>query len=340
MTLSVETPWTKYRETAKAVEERFPDLWAKCYPRRYDETGKAQYDSPKAVARAMMDALINYHAAYITGSGPGTTEQAEALWASTMVRFLVPTYYLSHDIAVAMTQTTPAEVLDAMAIKLPFEAAAFMLPKGILTHADYGGVSFVAYTRRYGGTSILCPGPNPKSELELCAPENMFIFTVFLRTVHGQTLHWSYDSELRLVDLKNEAELVELQKNYSHTSSVYSAESQSFTGADIAAMTRAIKLVFNIVLLMTHKPEMVESARLLKRVKKGAGAMIEYWKPHIIGRSYKLRYEHHGSAGDGTHASPRGHWVSGFWREQAYGEKRSLHKTLWIEPFWRGGRIE
>jgi hypothetical protein len=103
-------------------------------------------------------------------------------------------------------------------------------------------------------------------------------------------------------------------------------------------MYTAIGLVFNLVLFITHKPELVEPAQLLKRVRKGPGQPIEYWKPHIIGRTYRLRYKRHEATG--THASPRGHWVSGFWREQPYGPRaEQRRKTLWIEPFWRGGQL-
>jgi hypothetical protein len=92
-----------------------------------------------------------------------------------------------------------------------------------------------------------------------------------------------------------------------------------------------------VILLMAHKPEVIEPARMLKRVNKGDGP-VEYWMPHVIGRTYKLRYEHSEEAG--RHGSPRGHWVSGYWREQPHGPSRSLRKTLWIEPFWRGGKID
>lgn len=38
----------------------------------------------------------------------------------------------------------------------------------------------------------------------------------------------------------------------------------------------------------------------------------------------------------GGHASPVRHLVMGFFRQQPYGPQRSLRKTIWIEPFWRG----
>lgn len=40
--------------------------------------------------------------------------------------------------------------------------------------------------------------------------------------------------------------------------------------------------------------------------------------------------------GEGHKASPRRHWVRGFFREQPYGEGRKKRRTIWIHPFWRG----
>lgn len=328
-TTNAINPWVAFKEAAGAVEQEFPELWRKCYPRRYNDVGGTRYDTPKSVAHAMMDAFLGFHMA----DAAGQTEQNEALWASTMVKYGVPTYYLSHDMALALTKTTPTEVLDCLNIALPFDAAAFMLPTDILTHDQYGPVAFVGYSRNMGGTSIDCPHPAPPRTFTLhCINDS---FSIFVRTVTGHMLHWTYNTTMRLVDLKNDEELEELQKNYSHTS-VRGAESQDFTPADIVTMTRAIKFLFNVILLITHKPELIEPARLLKRVQQRQGP-IEYWQPHVIGRTYKLRYERREATG--THASPRGHWVSGFWREQAHGPQHSLRKTLWIEPFWRGGKL-
>jgi hypothetical protein len=312
------------------MEKNFAELWHTCYPRRYNELGATQYDSPKSVARAMLDAFLSFHMSDMVG----TTEQNEALWASTMVKYGVPTYYLSHDMAVALTKTTPPKVIDCLDIALPFPAAAFMLPVGILNHPEYGPISFVAYTRNLGGSCVNCPHPVPAKRYNLNCVNSSF--TVFMRTVSGKMLHWTYDTALRMVDLKNQEELIELQKRYSHTSRL-GYESQRFTPADILSMNETINFIFNVLLLMMGKPELVERGQLLKRIK-GVGRPIEYWSPHVIGRTYKLRYENHDGT-HGTHASPHGHWVAGFWREQPYGPHNSLRRPKLIDPYWRGGKL-
>lgn len=326
---------TDYRKAAQIAEQEFPQIWKQCYPRRYMEPGHSQYDSPKSIARAMMDAIFAYASSIANHKQPGQTEQNEALWASMMVKYGVPTYYLSRDMAIALTQTAPSEVMNCFDIELPMEAAAFMLPTNAIIHKDLGPVAFVSYVRAFANNSVMLPGPVPGFKHELHSVHGTF--SIFIRTVEGTMLHWTFSEGVHMVDLKNEEELEELQTKYMHSSS--SPFDQSFTPADTVAMTRAIKFAFNVILLMTHKPELVEPAALIKRVGKGREEPVEYWSPHVIGRSYKLRYEHHESSG-GTHASPRGHWVSGFWREQPHGPNHSLRKTLWIEPFWRGGRME
>jgi hypothetical protein len=118
------------------------------------------------------------------------------------------------------------------------------------------------------------------------------------------------------------------------------ASSGRFPGMDnddSEVMIRAVELLFNILLFMASKPQMVEMGAMLKRVHKKRDMPVEYWTPHIIGRSYKLRRVYETKQEPGHHSSPRGHWVTGFWREQPYGEGRTLRRTLWIEPFWRGG---
>jgi hypothetical protein len=99
-------------------------------------------------------------------------------------------------------------------------------------------------------------------------------------------------------------------------------------------MARAAHLVFNTLQLMLAKPSLVSMGSLVKKVHKKRSSKT-FWTPNIIGKDYRLRRESQPLGG--THVSPRGHWVRGFWRDQACGPNFSQHKETWIEPFWRGG---
>jgi hypothetical protein len=321
----------------KLVVEKCPHLWAKVYPRRYNDLGGHAYDTPKAVAIALSDAVFAY---VKKGTKNGEvvkteTEEVEAMWAATLIKFGVPTYYITYDLAEALTKTTPVEVVDWTDMKLPFDAASFMLPKELFLHpGEEGWVSFVSYTRNYGNTHVILPTPNPKNTWELTSQNDTF--NVIVRTNTGCTMHWTLDGTFKLIDFKEADEMVSMAAGEHHTSR---DPNSVFNDSDIDVMRKAVKLLFNIFLFMTSKPEMVEPAKLMKKLKAKDGERpVEYWAPHYIGRAYKLRRPSHKLGG--THASPRGHWVSGFWREQAYGVERKLRKTLWIEPFFRGGGVD
>ena len=49
--------------------------------------------------------------------------------------------------------------------------------------------------------------------------------------------------------------------------------------------------------------------------------------------------EEEGTGEHGTHRSPMRHLVKGFFRQQPYGPQRSLRKTVWIMPFFRGSVV-
>jgi hypothetical protein len=321
--MTKEESWQQSLMLYEATEKDHPDFWNRLYPRRYNDVGS--YDSPKAVGRALIDAI----SAYVQSKG-GVNEQAEVLWASLMVRYRVPTYYLSRDLAEALLKTTPVERIDWTDMKLPMPCAAFMLPRDMLLHpGEEGYISFVAYSRTMENQREPVPYPVP-SALELhCMKTN---FNIFARVHNGCTLHWTLDENYQLIDFKQVGE--DLEAGPWHDTKLKETQ---LDGSDNAVLARCVNLLFNILLLMTAKSEMVECGQILKRVRFGKSGFVEYWSPHIIGRSYKIRREV--QPGDGSHASPRGHWVSGFWREQPHGPGRTLRRTLWIEPFFRGGAL-
>ena len=100
-------------------------------------------------------------------------------------------------------------------------------------------------------------------------------------------------------------------------------------------MARVAHLAFNTLQLMLARPNMVSMGSLVKRVHDQKKSIQTFWSPNTIGKDYRLKRE--SLPLGGTHASPRGHWVRGFWRYQACGSNYSQHKEIWIEPFWRGG---
>jgi hypothetical protein len=153
-------------------------------------------------------------------------------------------------------------------------------------------------------------------------------------------LHWTYTADhgddLRKVNLAELDKLVGGFSKHPHTShSMYSA---SLTMADNRFMARVCHFVFGTLLLMLTKPDFVTRATLRNRVPgKAQQAPKEFWTPNVLGLHYRIRRL--AVPLGGTHASPKGHWVRGAYKEQPYGEKLALRKRRWIAPYWRGGEF-
>jgi hypothetical protein len=96
-------------------------------------------------------------------------------------------------------------------------------------------------------------------------------------------------------------------------------------------MAMVTRFLFNALLVILSKPDLIVRGALERRVMRAYGAQ-EFWTPTTIGQRYRIKCP----PGDGTHASPRLHWVRGFWREQPYGPQSSLRRDQWIEPYIRG----
>lgn len=303
-----------------------PELWAKCYPRIYQETG-GSYESPRVVAADMVGAAAKVEQGYF-----GENEQADLIWASKLAQYRVPLFWVSQPLAEALKRTTPPQSLDIRTMKFPFDAAVFMLPRDTLLHdTDEGEAAFVSYVRTRLGDpirSLARTGP------EFMHPKGNGVVMIFAHTTAEHLLHWTIPDYIPL-DLGHLDSLI--QKFEDGVWRMHKSDfiNYDMSDADNRFMARVVHFVLGTLVLMLARPELVKTGELQKRVIKRGETPREYWSPSRIGEHYKLRRISEPQGG--THASPRGHWVRGFYREQPYGEKHSLRREMWIEPYWRGG---
>jgi hypothetical protein len=307
-------------------EQMYPVLWKKCYPRTFEPYLPNEYSSPKAVAHTMMTITQKIELHFL-----GQSEKTEMMWACQMARYGTPTYWVKRDLAEAVMRTTPPLTLDWYNMELPFPAMAFMLPHGFLTHKDEGTINWIAFGRfkqkDYIDT-IATEGPR-----QWASENGALLF--FANSAARYMTHWNMPyTEFPLIDLANINAMVEKYDDNHHTSGWLAAP--EMTKEDTYLGGKVAHLIFGLLLLMQRKPELVTNAFLIKRVKGKKGeAPREFWSPSILGKDYTLKR----AAGlplGGTHASPRYHWVRGFWREHHFGPKRSQTKEQWIEPYERG----
>jgi hypothetical protein len=316
------------RHAYEAMEEAYPDLWRKCYPRTYQSSPKCgDYYSPKEPARWLLGISLKWLQGFI-----GQAERYEFISASNLARFNVPTYWLGKDIAAALRHTAPPGELDWYDMPLPFDACVFMLPKGTLVHPDEGNVTFVAYSR-------LKAGEYRTSDLGGSSYGSVNGGMTFLaHTEYGHITHWNmpldaYGGKLTLPEMDTLMQQYSVNK---HSTGFWQGDkAPQMTPADDVLGIEVAHLIFGAILLMEDRPELITRGSLQKRVlaKKGKPER-EFWSPNVLGEFYRIKRE----AADqgGTHASPRFHWVRGYYRQQPYGEGRKQHRRTWIEPFTRG----
>jgi hypothetical protein len=302
-----------------------PELWAKCYPKIYEGIDGGVHYSAKLVANFLLTVAIKIEQPEVR-MYQHFNETVEAIWASRLAGYRVPIFWLSREITEALKFTTLPVTLDLTKIKLPFEAAVFMLPKGSLTYqSEATDVVFASYARAALREEI--PSINPDAVKTITGRGD---FSVFAGMLNGLLLNWSHPWEQSLDIAQLDATIQELPNE----------PPQTKFGSDIAAygkdfLARVAHLVFNTLQLMLARPELVSMGSLVKQVHNKRQSVKAFWSPNTIGTDYCMRQEPRHSGG--THASPRGHWVRGFWRDQACGPNYSEHKQIWIEPFWRGG---
>jgi len=316
------------RQVYDEMERRYPDLWRICYPRIYSENPRCgDYYSPKEPARQMMGIALKNMAGAV-----GRAEQYEFLVASHLVKYKVPMYWLSKDIAEAIRLTTPPGDLEWYAMPLPFDAAIFMLPKGAMRHPTEGNVEFIAYGRFHAGerhVSRLVKGePYGSINGAMC---------LLAYTEAGHLTHWNMplDAFGEKIKLPDADELVMRFSDDRHESGwFYQPE---MTNDDNGMLVDLMHFIFGTLLLMTERPDMVTLGSQQRRViTKASNIPKEFWTPNVIGQNYILRRPPSEYQG-GHHASPRFHWVRGFYREQHIGPRvEQQKKRIWIEPFTRG----
>lgn len=302
-----------------------PELWAKCYPKMYEGVDGGEYYSAKLVGYFLLSVAFKIEQPEVH-LYQHFNETIEAIWASRLAAYRVPIFWLGREITEALKLTTLPLTLNLTTMKLPFEAALFMLPKSSLTYqSEATEVVCVSYARAAMREEI--PSINPAAVETIIGRGD---FSVFAGMANGLLLNWSHPWEQPLDITQLDATIQDtpnapLQTEFQHDITTYGKH----------FMARVAHLVFNTLQLMLTRPNLVSVGSLVRQVRHKSKSIKTFWTPNIIGEDYRLRRESQPLGG--THASPRGHWVRGFWRDQACGPNYSQHKDTWIEPFWRGG---
>jgi|SRR5579872_711061 len=272
-----------------------PELWAKCYPKIYDGVDGAEHYSAKLVGYFLLTVAYKIEQPEVRMYNH-INPTVEAIWASRLAAYRVPIFWLSREITEALRLTTLPLTLDLTTMKLPFEAAVFMLPKGSLTYeSEASDVVCVSYARAAMNEEI--PSINPAIIKTITGRGD---FSVFAGMLNGLLLNWSHPWEQPLDIAQLDATIQDLPKE--PPQSPFQTDTPTYARHFLA---RVAHLVFNTLQLMLSRPELVSMGSLLKQVHNKRHSIKAFWSPNIIGKDYRVRKESQPLGG--THASPRGH---------------------------------
>ena len=167
-----------------------PELWAKCYPKIYEGVDGGEHYSAKFVGYFLLTVAFKIEQPEVR-MYKHFNETVEAIWASRLAAYRVPIFWLIREITEALKLTTLPVALDLTTMKLPFEAAVFMLPKGSLTYqSEATDVVCASYARAAMCEEI--PSINPSAVETITGRGD---FSVFAGMLNGLLLNWSHPWE-------------------------------------------------------------------------------------------------------------------------------------------------
>ena len=219
-----------------------------------------------------------------------------------LVKYMVPTYWVGRDLLLAVSKTDPPESTTPSDIKWANEAMLFLLPDGALKMNNLN-YKWIAISRSN------VPGRG------LCV-------NIITQTECGATITGSFGNNDDLSSIK------EVISDYTQNDTrerevVFSIEDR------LDFNNRVLRITFNLIMLMTERPDIVECTESSSVVMKKGVVKGRVYNPKWIGRKYVLSKNDHKG---GTHNSPILHWRRGHWKNQPWGPLRSKRKHIWIEP--------
>jgi hypothetical protein len=204
-------------------------------------------------------------------------------------------------------------------MKLPYEAACFIIPREALAFPnDEGFAQYLMYCRLtptsvvhrapisntvYGvdHQSFIISSVSPKKGWDYCAQ--------FVNEYHP------LDEMPKLEFVNDEPFAADISKN------------------EIQFNGEMARIVFNLLLIMQERPHYIEAGKKVGWHKKRNS---ELWSPNVIGRPYVItrsREKFHTEAdGTITRNSPRTHWRRGHYHTYNVGAGRATKQLKWIEP--------
>lgn len=299
-----------------------PTFWKRVYPKIYKHADKwhdvrhVAVAASSAMAFAAMNAAPGANLRFTADVNTNETIALErAMIAMKMADHNMPLFFVDPELVQAAWHTDPPDVIDWKRMKLPYEAAAFILPKGAVKDPRGFDLPFVMFGRVKKDETSLMRLDN--REIELSVENDAFLISAMVTGI------W-IDVFRELVAPYRVAE------EFDHMMALTNYYAQEGTALNMGDKDRDFNVrmcnfVFNLLLIMQERHESVK-VQPSKRVGFHKKSRIELWTPNVIGHGYKIiKVSDASGAAQGT---KRWHWRRGHWRSQGHGPLHCINCTM------------
>ena len=252
-----------------------------------------------------------------------------------LLRYDVPTYYVSRELLAAAVRTELPDDMVFEAIPFPFDALVFMLPKGTVRHPTDGDCPFLALTRTSKGQSLSLP--IPALDFQLTTDRDAVPLTTYMPEAKFNV---TYYKSVPLIPGATIKQAFQQASSVPFSLFIDDQVADNEEGIDLSAEDFVDKLwllSITLLLIMVSGENLIEHGGLEKKrkPKSGEGKPMEFWSPNFLGRLYESAFG--SEAGNRSASTQRLHWRRGHIKSQPHGPGHSLRKVIWIRPY-RAGR--
>ena len=176
-----------YAEVRAYLEKEHPD-WLRALTPRHINAPADCWPQKVLTVSSVNAAMQNYVSIHEHQTGPNPALAVVHGQAALLLRYDVPTYYVSREILAAALRTELPDAVVFEAIPFPFDALVFMLPKGTVRHPTEGDCPFLVLSRTSKGQTLSLP--IPELDFKVTADQNAVLVTTYMPEAPLSTVYF------------------------------------------------------------------------------------------------------------------------------------------------------
>jgi hypothetical protein len=316
---SDKLPVSKYCEI---FAEKFPKAWGMISKKVFKHTENYfDYRSVYLTCAASVGMLVTEEIAQ-NNQIDGVLNTSEifkevVIW-HVLEKYQIPFFFISPKLLDAVTQTDLDFSVDWKVVGFPYPGFNFVLPKN--SNFEIRGQQI----------TVCCIIKVTIEDYKTAAEQ----YGVIIENIQDAPIEVL---QLRFETHSGEFFLKTLIDSFDPNHIHCAAENlhKKLTDDDRHKLNKLVGIIFNILFVMSARPEYVERGNRVGTHKK---SQTQIWTPNVIGARYQTKTTKSQKSENGTFT--RLHWRRGHWRLQRYGIGLVESKRIWIEPVLVGGKNE